>query len=349
MLSRRVVFIAIVLIVIAIAIYVSLGIVYVEKSTLKILCAGSLKIPLQKVSSVFSRVYDVDIYVEAHGSVDVVRYVVELKKKADIVAVADYRLIPMYMYPKYSRWYIAFATNEIVIAFTNKSRYYEEVLRDPSKIFEVLQRPDVKYGFSDPNRDPCGYRSVGVIALAALYFNNMSILQKLVIEKIPGSKLEIKDNEVHVYIPATYTPRKNLVVRPKSVDLVALLEAGELDYAFEYRSVAIQRGLQFIELPPEINLGNPSKDQFYRRVVIHILYGTEDEKAIPMKSIVYGITVPVNAENRDLAIKFIEFLLSDKSRKIFEECGHPFLEKPIGYGEIPNELRSYVVISKEKY
>jgi hypothetical protein len=34
------------------------------------------------------------------------------------------------------------------------------------------------------------------------------------------------------------------------------LESGDIDYAFEYKSVALQRNLHFLEFPPEINLGS---------------------------------------------------------------------------------------------
>ena len=43
-------------------------------------------------------------------------------------------------------------------------------------------------------------------------------------------------------------------IRPKETDLLALLEAGEIDYLFIYRSVAGQHGLKMILLDDEINL-----------------------------------------------------------------------------------------------
>jgi molybdate/tungstate transport system substrate-binding protein len=37
-------------------------------------------------------------------------------------------------------------------------------------------------------------------------------------------------------------------IRPKEVDLVALISSGVIDYMFQYRSVAIQHGFPFLEL-----------------------------------------------------------------------------------------------------
>ena len=308
---------------------------------LKIFCAGSLKIPLEKVSELFKSEYGVDARIEASGSVMAVRKVIDLGKPCDVLVLADYRLIPKFMVPKYASWYVAFASNEIVIAFTDKSKYANELLKDPSKWYEVLASPDVRYGFSDPNKDPCGYRAVGVIALASIYYGNSSILDELVLSKSNIKVAEV-GNVTHIYVPASLEVKaEDLVVRPKSVDLIALLEAGALDYAFEYKSVAVQHGLKYIELPSQINLRYPEYKDFYGKVVVHILVGSDKENEIPMAPVIYGVTIPKNSENPELGLKFIELLLS-KGGNIFESLGQPFLEKPIGYGDVPKELLKYV-------
>ena len=47
----------------------------------------------------------------------------------------------------------------------------------------------------------------------------------------------------------------NVVLRGASIQLVALLESGDLDCAFEYESVARQHGLEYVRLPAAIDLG----------------------------------------------------------------------------------------------
>jgi len=315
--------------------------------TIKVCNAGSLTIPLQRVAEGFEREYGVKVLLEPSGSVEAIRKVTDFGERCDVVAVADYRLIPMLMMPRHAKWYVAFASNSIVIVYTDKSRYADLVskLGDPVKALELLERPDVRYGFSDPNRDPCGYRSVGVIALAALETGNMSLLENLVTDKIPGSRYEVVNGTLHVYIPAVFEPRGNLVVRPKSVDLIAMLESGALDYAFEYRSVAVQHHLRYLELPPELSLSDPGMEKLYSRVVVHILAGTGEEKAIPLAPIVYGVTVPVEAEHPREALLFVKYLL-EHGRRIFEELGQPFLKQPLGYGDVPGELRGLVRVEE---
>ncbi len=311
--------------------------------TITVCSAGSLRIPLDSVSSVFHSKYGDSVRIKSAGSVQVVRSVTDLGERCDVVAVADYRLIPMFMVPKYAEWYVAFASNQIVLAFTDKSKYASWLEQHPDKWYVVLGMPGVRYGFSNPNMDPCGYRSVGVLALTSLYYKNETILKEYILSKISGSKAQMINGTLHIYIPATFSTSGNIVIKPKSVDLIALLESGSLDYAFEYESVAKQHGLKYVKLPKQINLGDPTLDSVYGRVVVHILVGSNEERSVVMKSIVYGVTIPKNAPHPEAALKFVELLLSDTGRKIFEDNGQPFLEHPIGYGNLPEGLLKYVV------
>ena len=312
------------------------------KKVLKIFCAGSLKIPLEKISELYEEKYSVNVYIEASGSVEAVRKITDLGKSTDILAVADYRLIPNYLYPKYTDWYIGFASNQVVLVYTNKSKYSSELASGNLSWYDVLSRSDVRWGFSDPNKDPCGYRAVGVIALASIYYNKSNILKNLLL-KNTNFQAKYENNDIEIDVPSSININtSSLSIRPKSVDLIALLETGGLDYAFEYKSVAIQHNLKYLELSSKINLGDPSYDKFYARVSINILTGTDKERKISMASIIYGITIPNTVMNKDLAVKFIEVLLSVKGREIFDSLGQAELNKLIYSGSVPPELEAYV-------
>ena len=51
------------------------------------------------------------------------------------------------------------------------------------------------------------------------------------------------------------TPDAHILLRGASIQLIALLESGDLDYGFEYESVIRQHGLKLLSLPDEVNLG----------------------------------------------------------------------------------------------
>lgn len=118
-------------------------------------------------------------------------------------------------------------------------------------------------------------------------------------------------------------PKKN--VRPKSVELVSLLKTGNMDYAWEYLSVAVQHGLKFIKLPDEINLGNYRYDTYYKQAKVKVT-GKKPGTWITRtgKSCTYGITLVKQAKNPEAAIAFLEYMMSpDGGLKILDEMGQP--------------------------
>ena len=111
-------------------------------TTLTIFHAGSLSIPFDEVTKEFNKLHpNVRVEAEAAGSATTIRKVTELDKEADIIASADYTLIPELMFPEYADWYIAFACNRMVIAYTHKSQFSNEVNKD--NWYEILQRDGV--------------------------------------------------------------------------------------------------------------------------------------------------------------------------------------------------------------
>jgi molybdate/tungstate transport system substrate-binding protein len=134
-------------------------------------------------------------------------------------------------------------------------------------------------------------------------------------------------------------------IRPKEVDLLALLEAGELDYIFIYRSVAEQHKLRYLELAGQINLGSEKFADFYKSVNVR-LTGTEPGSFITKeaKSIVYGVTIPNNSPNRNAAIAFLSFLLdAEKGGAILERNGQRLLvpSSTDTFEKLPESLKTF--------
>lgn len=311
-----------------------------KETTLVVFHAGSLSVPFQQLEKEFSDYaeknlgYRVTFHDEADGSVKTVRKVTDLGKKADMVAVADYTLIPQLMIPDYADFYVLFATNEIVIAFTEKSKYADEINSD--NWYEILARPGVTFGFSDPNQDPCGYRSVMVMKLADYYYD------KPVFETLVEKNTNIYFNGSMVVAPKDIQIKNDkVVIRPKETDLTGLVESGSLDYFFIYKSVAEQHNLRYITLPNEINLKDFSKADYYGQVSIYI---GSTGKVIKAKPIVYGVTVPKDAPNRELAMEFLRYLLGENGRRVFQENHQDFIWPPVAFGNVPDEIKDEVKV-----
>jgi len=311
-----------------------------KEETLIIFHAGSLSVPFKQLEDEFAKYAEENLGVkvkfqdEASGSVKAVRKVTDLGRKADIVAVADYTLIPQLMVPNYTDFYVLFATNEIVIAFTGKSKYSDEINRD--NWYEILARPGVTFGFSDPNQDPCGYRSLMVMKLADYYYG------KPVFETLVEKNTNIYANGSLIVAPKEIEVKNDkVVIRPKETDLTGLVESGSLDYFFIYKSVAEQHNLSYIELPREINLRDFKMADYYGKVSIYI---GSTGKVIKAKPIVYGVTVLKDAPHRELALEFLRFMLGERGREIFQKNHQDFLNPPIAFGNVPDQIKDEVKV-----
>ncbi|WP_297534861.1 tungstate ABC transporter substrate-binding protein WtpA [Thermococcus sp.] len=311
-----------------------------KEETLIIFHAGSLSVPLQQLESAFQKYAEENLGVkvefqdEASGSVMACRKVTDLHKPADIVATADYTLIPELLIPNYTDFYVMFATNQIVIAFTNKSKYANEI--NSTNWYEILAKPGVKFGFSNPNDDPCGYRAVMVMMLASLYYH------KPIFKTLVEDNTNIYANGTHIYVPKVIQFKTDkIVMRPKETDLVGLVESGAVDYFFIYKSVAEQHHLRYITLPKQINLEDFKLANYYGQVEVTI---GSTGKTIKAKPIVYGVTVLKNAPHRELALEFLKFWLSQQGREIFEKNYQDFLNPPIAFGNVPSIIRNEVKV-----
>ena len=273
-----------------------------ESKVLSVFHAGSLSVPMKNLAASFEKENPgVKVQLEASGSLACVRKITELNRICDVLALADYSLIDELMIPQYAEWNILFATNELCLVYTDKSKKAGEI--NDRNWFEILMDDEIHYGRSDPNADPCGYRTVLAVNLADRYYQGGKDWQKL---------LE-KDNRF---------------IRGKETDLNALLESQTIDYMFNYRSVAVQHGFKYLQLPDSVNLSNPSLDSWYATARVNIR-GTSPGTTVTQKgaTIVYGLTIPLNAPNPKLGEKFVQFINDPKKgRIIIEQSGQTAIE-----------------------
>ena len=300
--------------------------------------AGSLTIPLERIKTGFDDQNRVNLLLEPDGSVTSIKKITELGKEADLIAVADYNLITSMMFPNYTDWYIIFARNEMTITYTNDSKYANNITSD--NWYEILAQPDVKWGFADPNQDPAGYRSLMMIQLAELTHNNSTIFESLVSEN--SAITSVYENGTYSIFAALedFAPNTDkITIRAKSVDLVSMLQSGGLDYAFEYTSIAKQHNLNYLNLSASENLGDITyADQYSKVKVVRI---DDNSTGTP---IVYGLTIPNNAPNNDLAEKLVQYILSEDGQQIFTAKGQPPIVPALtnDIEKVPESLRSLV-------
>lgn len=323
-----------------------------EKVDLVVLEAGSLVIPFAEIEKEFEKGHpNIDVKLEGHGSIQVIRHITEIHDEVDVAAVADYSLLPLLMYPvelpdgsgPYANWAIRFASNRLGIAYAPRSAYGDEINED--NWYEILSRSDVSLGLSDPRLDACGYRALMLIQLAESYYGNSTIFDTLISHSF-SALIRVSEEEgvTTITVPEVLQPDDERIhLRGFSVQLLNLLQADEIDYAFQYESVAKQHGLRFLELPPQIDLSAEDLADVYNQVRVRLEFRrfksvTPEFEGRP---IFYGVTIPRNAPHPREAVEFLEFLLGPEGQRVLLETDQPPLVPPEcdHKGEVPAELR----------
>jgi molybdate/tungstate transport system substrate-binding protein len=195
------------------------------KAPITIFAAASLARPLTLLTHSFENRSRVAALVELGGSLEHARKLTELGRIPDVLMLADDEVIAA-LAPTHIDWYVRVATTRLVIAYTTRSRYAEEI--DAEEWWRVLSRRDVSVGRADPAIAPAGRHAVALLRRAETYYQEPRLANRLL------ARASLK------------------YVRPNATELAALLEMGEVDYILEYESVARQFGFRFVTLPEDL-------------------------------------------------------------------------------------------------
>jgi molybdate/tungstate transport system substrate-binding protein len=293
--------------------------VHAAEQKLTIYAAGTLAVPFKQLDAIFAHEHpDVTLQPQFGGSVMMTKRVSELHQRADIVAVADYSVIPKYLFaangkPALANWYVGFARNAVTFVYTPKSKYAGEV--KPANWYKILARQGVEIGRSDPDTDPSGYQTVQMLNLAEKFYGEPKLAEKILAN----------------------APLANM--RDTETSLISALQLGQIDYLAIYRSDALQHHLKYVELPPKINLSDPQFSSFYVSGVAHTKNGD-----LAGKPIVYAATIPNDAEHPDLAATYLELLLGPKGQKVIGDNGFGRVAPAyaVNVGAMPAQLRAHV-------
>jgi molybdate/tungstate transport system substrate-binding protein len=306
----------------------------------KIIEAGSLIVPFADVAAAFEREHPgVEVVTESHGSIQVLRHISELGDRMDLAASADELLIPPLLYDRddpdtgapFASWYCSFATNRMVLAVSPKSPLAGELTAE--SWYRRLTEPDVRFGLADPRFDAAGYRALMVLQLAERAYDDPYLFEDLLMGKFTGPiTVERRGRTQVIEVPEILetSSGSNVVLRGASIQLVALLESGDLDCAFEYESVARQHDLEFVELPGSVDLGDPAQRSVYRTVEVKLDFRRFASVRPVFRGDVirYAFTIPANAPDPALAAEFAAFLLGPQGRRIMLADHQPLLTPP---------------------
>jgi molybdate/tungstate transport system substrate-binding protein len=200
---------------------------------------------------------------------------------------------PRYLKNVSSNWAVGFATDQMVIAYSNETSVTPVVRlgsiamksnssSDWSAFFSSLTSGKVKVGIADPVADPAGFRGWIVLQIAGFLYasGNQSAYAATLI------RTDANVSGAH------------------AAALVAPLQSGQIQFLLIYKSAAIADGLSYIQLDGHVNLGDPTFSGFYSK------FSYADSAGAAMASpIIVSVTVPLSSNNAAEAFRFVRYIV----------------------------------------
>jgi molybdate/tungstate transport system substrate-binding protein len=274
-----------------------------SRTPLAVFTAGSLARPFRVALTARAADSLPPPNIEAAGSLETARKLTELQRVPDVLALADAEIFPDLLAPRHATWWVVFARDRLVLAHAPGAPAAAGVGGDGW--VDAVTRPGVEVGRSDPDLDPAGYRAVLAMRLAERHYRRPGLAARLL---------------------ATSPVRD---VRPKSADLVALVQAGELDFAWLYESTARGAGLPYLSLPDAVNLGTAADSAAYAAVSVRVAGHTPaDTLELRGRPIRFAVTVPVDAPHAARAAAAVAGRVGPDGRAALRAAGLDVLDRP---------------------
>ncbi len=227
-----------------------------------------------------------------------------------------------YLGSRYSGWAVAFASDQLVLAYTQVySNSTEKAMvksivdqfasalatnnsLDYSHAYDNLTSGKVTVGISNPSSDPAGLRGWISLEIAGKVYADNSSLYTSAIVKNNGAR------------NAT-----------SAAELVSPLTTGNIQFLFIYRSVAVSEHLPYIELSNYTNFGNASMSSFYSGFSYNTATG--ELSGSPILLLVSSLAGNGNMNNA--ALNFSVYVVNHSSE--MASFGLTPLSKPVLYND----------------
>jgi molybdate/tungstate transport system substrate-binding protein len=187
---------------------------------------------------------------------------------------------------------VPIARTELVIAYSPKSQFASDLAKSNQTSakpwWQILETPGFRFGRTDPNTDPQGLNIIFTMQLAGIYYHQPDLA-----DKILGPQI----NPQQIF---------------QEPEVMARLQAGQLDASSAYRTQPDSFGLPFVTLPKEINLGDAAMESAYKKATV-----TLNGKTLHPAPLIFYAAVMKDAPQPELAARFVTWLQGGTAREIF--------------------------------
>ncbi|HOI66469.1 MAG TPA: extracellular solute-binding protein [Thiomonas arsenitoxydans] len=194
------------------------------------------------------------------------------------------------------------ASTQMVIAYSDKSKFaadFKAAAAGKMPWYEVLEKPGLHFGRTDPKTDPQGRNIVFTMLLAQEFYKQPGLADKIL------GKVE---NEQQIFTEPS---------------LLSRLESGQLDATSGYLSAVISHKLPYIKLPAEINLSDPGMiEKWYSKVHFDIKLPNGKTDTLSTQPLVFYAAVLKNAPNPKAGAAFVKLMTSAEGQALFKQYGY---------------------------
>ncbi len=306
-----------------------------ENSTLSVLAAGSLNGLFPEVASDLvnetSGISAPSAAQTYEGSLDITTAITSLSAKADVAALADFRLAPELLEPKFATTEIVFGSSPEVLCYNpsiaafsgiNESNWGADLVTD------VTTHGNAPFAVWNASTDPNGYNEIFSLELQGLLYDggNTNAYYSVLYGGTAGQ-------------PAV--PSSATTLPEHESDAASLLNTGVVSALITYRSYAVVNHLSFVSMNPIVGLASNNSTALadYAKLSTTIVASSGGLASVVPAPVLFAVTIPSNAPNPTLGAEFIHLLLSPQGDAILAQGGAITPIFP-GWSDHPSEVPS---------
>ncbi|MBV9438552.1 MAG: substrate-binding domain-containing protein, partial [Candidatus Eremiobacteraeota bacterium] len=173
--------------------------------------------------------------------------------------------------------------------------------------YEILERPGLRFGRTDPTADPQGRNIIFTLQLAESHYRQPGLANRILGETI---------NAAQIFGEPTVEAR---------------LQSGELDAAAAYKIQPGPFGLPYVSLPDEINLGNESLRAHYDTATLQV-----NGRAYHPDPLVYYAAIITGTQHPREAEAFVRWFTEPDGRAVLRRFAY---DPPVGAQPLHASLR----------
>jgi len=285
-------------------------------NTLSLLAAGTLTVTFPEIASeLANETPGISAPAAAQtyeGSLDVTTAITSLAATTDVAALADFRLAPQLLYPKYANYEVVFAQTQEVLVYNSSVAGFSGINSSnwADKLVAVTTAGGHdRLGIWNASTDPNGYNEIFSLMLQGMLYN---------------SSVSAYYGHFYAGAPGDYaSPNGGTTILEKESQAASLIETGVVSAVITYKPVAIQNHLPYVLLNPIVGLGanNTTALHDYQQLSTQIIGSSGALASVVPAPILFGATVPRNAPNAALGALFLHLLLSPQGSAILSQGG----------------------------